>query len=242
MSLNKKHTIIIILCLTLGLSSCQDKTSKIWLHCANDTNKAQYFQDKYAGLEIDITYSDSLQTLLVQKGNNNKHTPITLEQWLDKLDTINDIGIWLDFKNLNRNNNTSILEELNRLCSKYNIKKDNLIVESSAPYCLPIFQDANYKTSFYIPKFKPKRSSQNEIQRHTQYIRDAISKYDITTISGYYYQYEFMRDSFPDKNVMIWYIHNNPMIRNRCIKLANNDDNVKVLLVADEVPFYKTLK
>lgn len=86
MSLNKKHTIIIILCLTFGLLSCQDKTSKIWLHCTNEINKAKYFQDK---------------------------------------------------------------------------------------------------------------------------------------------------------DVMIWYIHNNPMIRNRCIKLANNNDNVKVLLVTDEVPFYK---
>lgn len=157
MSLNKKHTIIIILCLTFGLLSCQDKTSKIWLHCANEINKAKYFQDKYAGLEIDITYVDSLKTLFVHKCNNDKRTPITLEQWLDSVEMINDIGIWLDFKNLNRNNNTLILEELDRLCSKYKIKKDNLIVESSAPYYLPIFQDANYKTSFYIPKFKPKK-------------------------------------------------------------------------------------
>ena len=48
-----------------------------------------------------------------------------------------------------------------------------------------------------------------------------------------------IKQNIPDKDVMIWYIHNNPMIRNRCIKLANNNDNVKVLLVADEVPFYK---
>lgn len=232
--MNTKKAIIMIIFITFNLLSCQNNTSKVWLHCANDIHKARHFQNKYAGLEIDITYVDSLQTLLVFKGEKTvKHNPITLEEWLNGIEKINNLGLWLDFKNLNNNNKTLILNELNRLCSKYGINKNNLIIESTAPYCLPTFQDEDYRTSFYIPKFKPKKSSESEILKHTSYIRDVISKYGITTISGYYYQYEFMRDSFPDQDLLIWYSLHNPIIRNKCIKLTNNDNDVKVLLVGD---------
>lgn len=43
-----------------------------------------------------------------------------------------------------------------------------------------------------------------------------------------------MRDSFPDKDVLIWYIHNNQIIKNKYIQITNNDHKVKVLLLAED--------
>ena len=234
----RKFTIITILILFLiTSSSCQKKSQKIWLHRANSIEKAHYFQDKYAGLEIDITYVDSLQTFMILHGGGHiENNPVTIEQWFDDLENVKKLRLWLDFKNLNNNNKTYILEELNRLCSKYGIKKNNIIVESGSAPCLPDFYNAGFQTSFYIPHFKPKECSAKKIQQHTNEIRKVIEQNNLTTISGYYYQYEFMRDSFPDKDILIWYHFNDSLIRNEYIQLANNDPKVKVLLVADEIP------
>lgn len=220
--------------------SCQnnvDRSQKIWLHRANDIEKAQYFQDKYAGLEIDITFVDSLQTFLVLHGGGHVElNPITLEQWFDGIEKTSKMNLWLDFKNLDFNNKDAALKELNRLYSKYKIKRSNSIVESWNAACLKEYKDAGFQVSFYIPDFKPLSVSQNELQKQTDKIRKITNKYNITTISGYYYQYEFMRDSFPDKDILIWYHLNNMIIKNKYIKLANEDPKVKVLLVAEELP------
>ena len=238
----RKFIIIVISIVNIFCYSCQKKqdnieSKKTWLHRANDITKAQYFQDKYAGLEIDITYLDSLNTFIVFHGGGlSEPEPVTLEHWLDNVEKANKLGLWLDFKNLSRKNRQSALNELNRLCSKYNIKKNNVIVESWSAPDLTDFHNAGYHTSYYIHNFNPQETSKYEIQKHTYKIRKTISDYNLTTISGYHYQYQFMRDYFPDTEVLIWYINNNNNVREEYIQLVNQDDKAKVLLVADEIP------
>ena len=232
-----KFAILTMILLSLTFFSCQKKPQKIWLHRANDIEKVQYFQDKYAGLEIDVTYVDSLHTFLIFHGGGHiESNPVTFEKWLEQIENTRKIRLWLDFKNINSRNKVMILNELNRICAKHKLRKGNLIVESNNADCLPLFREAHYRTSYYIPKFNPEETSDFDIQRYTCKIRREISENDITTISGYYYQYEFMRDSFPDENIFLWYHMYDTMIRNQYIELANNDDRVKILLVADEVP------
>lgn len=233
---SRKLSLILVLTFMVCIS-CRREPDKIWLHRANNVEKARYFQDKYAGLEIDITYVDSLKTFLVLHGGGHvEPNPVTLEQWFDSLEKTKGIRLWLDFKNLNGKNKAPALDELNRLSLKYKLRKNNLIVESGNASCLPSFHDDGFQTSFYIPDFKPEKTSTDKIQKHTNEIRNAIEQNNLTTISGYYYQYQFMRDSFPDKDILIWYHLNDTEIRNRYIKLANDDYKVKVLLVAEEIP------
>lgn len=235
-------TIISIICIICF--SCQKQTSniqidskKVWLHRANTIEKAQYFQDKYAGLEIDITFLDSLHTFIVFHGGGlSEPEPTTLEQWLDEVENVNKLRLWLDFKNLNNKNKMAALKELNSLCTKYKINKNNIIVENWNAKDLSVFQENDYQTSYYIPNFNPQKASKYDIQKHTYKIRKAISSYNITTISGYHYQYQFMRDSFPDQNLLIWYIDNDKKVQEEYIQLAQQDDKVKVLLIADEIP------
>lgn len=245
---NKQHTtmrkftvltiLFISMCFSCQKTPTENKLSqKIWLHRANDIKKAQYFQDKYAGLEIDITYIDSLKTFLVQHGGGlHEPNPVTLEHWFDALEKANKLGLWLDFKNLNDKNKTIALNELNRICSQYKIKRNKIIVENWSPKNLSVFYNAGYKTSYYIPDFNPKESTAEDIQRYTNEIRRNSNSYNTTTISGYYYQYQFMRDSFPDKDILIWYHLNDKKIQNEYIQIADNDDKVNVLLIAEEIP------
>ena len=240
----RKFIIAIISILSIICVSCQKQTNdsqrdykKVWLHRANTIEKAQYFQDKYAGLEIDITYLDSLHTFIVFHGGGlSEAEPVRLEQWFEEVGNANKLKLWLDFKNLSNNNKMQALTELNRLCKKYNISKNNIIVENWNAKDLSAFQENGYQISYYIPDFNPQKASKFDIQKHTYKIRKAISSYNITTISGYHYQYQFMRDSFPDQNVLIWYINNDKKVQEEYIQLANQDDKVKVLLIADEIP------
>lgn len=240
----RKFIIAIISILSIICVSCQKQTNdsqrdykKVWLHRANTIEKAQYFQDKYAGLEIDITYLDSLHTFIVFHGGGlSEPEPVTLEQWFDEVKNANQLGLWFDFKNLSNNNKMQALAELNRLCKKYNISKNNIIVENWNAKDLSVFQENGYHTSYYIPDFNPHKASEYDIEKHTNKIRNTIKDHDITTISGYHYQYQFMRDSFSDQNILIWYIDDNKKVQEEYIQLANQDDKVKVLLIADEIP------
>lgn len=228
--------IISVICLACQKRT-QNNSQKIWLHRANEIQKAQYFQDKYDGLEIDITYLDSLNTFIVFHGGGLvEPEPITLEQWFDEVGNANKLRLWLDFKNLNNKNKMAALKELNSLCTKYKISKSNIIVENWNAKDLSVFQENDYQTSYYIPNFNPQKASKYDIQKHTYKIRKAISSYNITTISGYHYQYQFMRDSFPEQNLLIWYIDNDKKVQEKYIQLAQQDDKVKVLLIADEIP------
>ena len=116
--------IISIICLACQKRHERIEYKKIWLHRANEIQKAQYFQDKYDGLEIDITYLDSLNTFIVFHGGGLvEPEPITLEQWFDEVGNANKLRLWLDFKNLNNKNKMAALKELNSLCTKYKINK-----------------------------------------------------------------------------------------------------------------------
>ena len=122
-------------CQQANMESCLSE--KIWLHRANNINKAKYFQEKYAGIEIDITFVDSLKTFLVQHGGGLKEDNIvTLEQWFNEIENANKLGFWLDFKNLNDKNKNTALNELNRICSerenKIKREKINFFMPSSA--------------------------------------------------------------------------------------------------------------
>lgn len=230
----RRFMIIIMILLSLPFFSCQKRTQKIWLHKANDIEDAQHFQHEYAGLEIDITYIDSLQTFLILHGGGHfEPNPVTFEKWIYEIDNIKNLGLWLDFKNLDENNAKASLDEMNRLYSEYKLQKNNTIVESKKAAYLKDFQKAGFKVSYYIPDFKPNSVSQSELQEYTDKIKIMTSENNMITISGYYYQYQYMRDSFPDLDLLLWYNKYNKIVKNKYIRIANNDDKVKILLVKD---------
>ena len=70
------------LCLSyLYVNTDSRLSKKIWLHRANNVNKAKYFQEKYAGIEIDITFVDSLKTFLVQLNFLLSEIKLVLGTW-----------------------------------------------------------------------------------------------------------------------------------------------------------------
>lgn len=231
--MSKRYFILITVFLTVFTFSCtkpSEKPSKVWLHRANDIAKAQYFQDKYAGLELDVHFVDSLGTFVVQHdfGANSK---LLLEDWFAAVDNRSNLGFWIDYKNLDYGNMEASAKEMARLRKTYNLK-GMVIVESSNAGCLKAFDDLGFRTSFYIPFAYPNKLSQEKLQDLTDKIRKNIKENNLKTISGYFFQYQFMQDSFPEMRKLIWYELYDPEVRDNYIRLAEADDMTDVILVA----------
>jgi hypothetical protein len=218
--------------LAVATQSCQpqEQPSKVWLHRANDVAKAQYFQDQYAGLELDVYYADSLNTFIVMHGGFDE-VPIKLTDWFSSIKNRKRLGFWIDFKNLNESNMIPAAKELQRIRRTYHLK-GMMIVESSNAQCLKAFNDRHFRTSYYIPFAIPDRLSHKELQKLTDSIHLNIQTHELKTISGYWFQYQFMMDSFPEMRKLIWYELYDTAVRNQYIRLANEDGLTDVILVA----------
>lgn len=216
-----------------ALSSCEpsEKPSKEWLHRANNIAKAQYYQNKYPGLEVDVHFVDTLNTFVVQH-DFGLHSKLLLEDWFAALERRSELGFWIDFKNLNKGNKVAAAQELARLRKKFNLKK-MIIVESKYASYLKEFEKLNFRTSMYIPYFDPRYDNHEKLQLKADTIRDSIRICGVKTISGYWSQYQFMKDSFPEVRKLIWYERQkDTATRNYYIRLANEDELTDVILTA----------
>lgn len=236
MLMKKIHKISVLFALlALFLSSCGNQTQslnpKVWLHRANSIEKAAYFREKYAGFEIDVQFDDSIGSFIIKHGNGiDEDLNISLDEWLNALARKKKANIWLDFKNLNKDNEKAAIEEIKRLRKKHHLKR-KIYVESDHPECLESFEEAGFSTSYYIPPAIPGKASEEEMRDVTRRVRENIAKYNLKTISGYCWQFDFMVDSFPDVRKLTWYeICGNE--RDYYIEKASQDKKTDVILIA----------
>lgn len=227
--------ITICICILALIASCstnninhtprKDLNPKIWLHRANDPAKAKFFQYKYSGMEIDVYYDATLNNFIIQH-DEDENSRITLDEWLSSIENPSDLGIWLDMKNLSKENKKSAVEKLIQIKNTFNLN-GKIYVESDNCSELDIFEKENFHTSYYIPWYAADSIADS--------IRNSIEKYNLKTISGYYDKYDFMKRQFPEINKLIWYHKNDSATRSYYINLANNEEKIDVLLVTDDM-------
>ena len=214
--------------IVVSCSKTAEKPSKVWLHRANDIAKAKYYQDKFAGFEVDVHFIDNH---FIIKHDSDEKSNMRLDDWFASIKRRSELGFWIDFKNLKNSNMEAAAKELAKLRKTYKLK-GMIIVESSNAECLKAFDDLNFRTSYYIP-FAYQNASHEELQVVTDSVRKIIKEYDVNTISGFWSQYTFMRDSFPEMRKLFWYERTyDSAVRDYYIKLANEDPKTDVVLIA----------
>lgn len=236
--------------LMLALFSCEEgqvspeppppppapRSLQVWLYHNDDTIKAKHFQNQYAGMELDVHFDTVEQTFFV-KHDFSEPNDLRFTYWLSALDHPEELGFWLDFKNLAPWNKEAALHELLQIRAAFHLTQKVIVVESSSPDCLPGFDTLNFRVSYYIPSFDPTGMSQSEQQAYYQFINGAIQPYGIGTISGYYIQHAFMQQWFPSTNKLLWYLDSvDPVIQDSIIAETKKDSTVEVLLVAADFP------
>lgn len=228
-------TLLILLLLGLGATCSRapivPKNDKIWLHRANWIEKAQQFQYDYAGLEIDVVFDDTTGTFFV-KHDTTDHSFLLLDDWCASLDNIGAIGVWFDVKNLNHHNSEEALRCLSALREKYQMQ-GKLVVESAAYNELKAFDTSGFVASFYIPYFNPDSVDSLQYKHITKTIRNAIDS-GITHISGYDFQYEYLKREFPNQPKLLWTIYTDKDYQAKWIKRMSKDPTVEILLLPNE--------
>lgn len=228
----KSNLLKVVIGIVALLAVSCESPSKVWLHRANDIAKARYYQNQYSGLEVDVHFVDSLNTFIVKHGFSEV-SDTRLEDWFASIEQRSRLGFWIDFKNLDEHNAEASAKELARIRDAYRLN-GMIIVESSNARCLKAFDDLRFRTSYYIPFAIPYELNQEKLQKLTDSIGNNIERYGLKTISGYWFQYQFMKDSFPEMRKLIWYELYDTAVRNQYINLANEDKNTDVILVAVE--------
>lgn len=212
------------------------RVMEVWLHRVNTIDKAIFYRDAYTGYELDVHFDTTTGTYLV-KHDFADTTILPFSTWLAAIEKPEELGYWLDFKNLSYEFRMEALAELLRIRNAFNLKKYPIVVEASNPTCLPPFDTLNFVPSFYIPTFDPALLTPEEELAYKEYIAGYLNETGVQTISGYSFQHMFMQTWFPSMNKLLWYLDSvDPAIKDSVIAETRKDLTVEVLLVGEYYP------
>ena len=203
---------------------------KNWIKAVDNIDLMKKLPANTAGIECDVYFN------LVKDHFEVYHDSTALSSLnLDSLLTVYSkkkfsANIWLDFKNLSRENVIPSLREITRLKNKYNLS-NQLIIESSNGQHLKVFCDSGYFTSYYVPFFNPYQATENEVIQFTDSVHKSIENYPASALSGYYFQYPVLKKFFPNYPILTWVDNASVSVVSYIFKRQlENDESIKVIL------------
>lgn len=245
-SIKSTTIFLIFLVLAAYLSSCKKeevspdppvpRAMEVWLHRVNTIDKAIFFRNAYSGFELDVHFDTATGTYLV-KHDFTDTTHLPLATWLAAIERPEELGYWLDFKNLSTDFMMEAQKALIEIRNKFKLNRFPIVVEASNPVCLPPFDTLNFVTSFYIPTFDPAQLTPEETLFFKEYITGYLEETGVQTISGYSFQHGFMQSWFPAQNKLLWYLDSvDPEKKDSVILETRKDPTVQVFLVGEAYP------
>ncbi len=206
------------------------KKEKEWIKAVNTVALMQQLDAKTNGLECDV-YFDSVKNCFEVYHDSSAPSSLKLDSLLVAYQTKQlTANIWFDFKNLGSTNAGSALKEMIRLKNNFKLDK-KLIIESSAAGPLKAFCDSGFFTSYYVPFFNPYEIKEEVLMKNIDSIRQHISQYPASAISGYYFQYPLLKKIFPTYPILTWADQSSAsLIAYFFRQQLKNDDMIKVVL------------
>ena len=176
---------------------------KNWRKGVNTKERMNEMETGESGFECDV-YFDRASEIFDIHHDADKSTGFSLKNLLQLYEQKKMLaGIWLDIKNLDDSNATSILKSLIELRKTYRLE-NRVIVESDRADLLSAFSDSSFFTSYYIPFFNPYKINSTEINFWADSIVSVASKAKINALSGYYFQCSFLNHYFSQYPVLTW--------------------------------------
>ncbi len=205
-------------------------SKKLWLHRTNSLAKLEKSKEMFHGVEIDVFYEDKIFKI---KHNSNEVPSLTIDEYFSSLSK--EMHIWLDFKNLNKNNCIDIKNNLILLIAKYNVNKGNIILESSDYNSLHFLHDTFY-VSYYLPYLTNEEMKDNKIL--VDIIKN-IKDVNINAISFPGYMYSYVKTNIvkhrKDLELLMW-LENKKYFENiddhDYINNLIYDNDLKVILIS----------
>ena len=176
---------------------------KSWKKAVNTRERMGQLNTDNAGFECDVYFDTATKSFDVHH-DPEKSIGYSLGELLQLYQQKKmQASIWLDIKNLDDSNATSILHALIALCSNYKLQ-NKILVESGRADLLTVFSDSSFFTSYYVPFFNPYKINKAEMKVWSDSIARVISKSKVNALSGYYFQCSFLNHCFPQYPILTW--------------------------------------
>lgn len=217
-------------------------SNRIIPHRVNSIGKLKdIWNDGFRSFEFDVSFGDN-DTQSFYIGHDSDVMGLKMENFLLSINFQKIQKVWMDFKNLNQDNYTQVIERLHYLDKKYQIKK-KFIVESSTTS--PFFKEirkAGWHTSYYMPTRRIinllKQKNHKEMENLAIDIARQTKIQNLSAISFDHRLYPFIKNHLESKlsNEIVYHIWDAPNISCMDFKeqlLKNKlylDNRVKTLL------------
>jgi len=202
--------------------------SKIWVHRVNSLTRLAEIEPLFKGMELDVVFENGKFDVRHPPTNSIN---LSLEKFLTNVDNPHNHYFWLDLKNLTLKNADSVIERLNYITQKFNIKQ-NIIVETTTPEAIPKLNKHHYFSSYYLNNLAS--LSEFNLSNELKVVSKNIRLNNPTAISQNINNYFIMSENFKKKNKLIWTLNldwNNPNTHQRIENLLRKDSTIKVCLV-----------
>ncbi|HEY5408948.1 MAG TPA: hypothetical protein VIJ92_17790 [Ginsengibacter sp.] len=177
--------------------------SKNWVKGVDNEAAMKNLATNNDGFELDVYFDTTIHSFYVYHDSAGISS-LTIDRLLDIYKSRNlTSSIWFDFKNLNYYNHDESLTALIALREKYNLE-NKMIIESSQIRYLPRFCENGFFTSYYTPYFNPYQLKENDLKKIIDTISHNLALYPVSALSGYYFQYPFLKKYYPSYPILTW--------------------------------------
>lgn len=178
--------------------------TKIWPHRVNNISQLEEASNIFSGMELDVVW---------QNGNFDvNHPPIksiglNLEDYLKHLPRSRTYGLWVDYKNLEKNNAQESANLLDSLFKQEKLSKDRVYIESRNPKQLDAFFDRGFKISYYLPSGLSQIRHKDSIKEIVTTISSKLNYNPNLYISAPFSEYDFLNRYFPERKKLFWHLN-----------------------------------
>lgn len=204
---------------------------KVWAHRVNDLKKLKSSETRFTGIELDLVYQKEGDWLEV----NHPPAPSTglsFQEYTNHISNKN-ISMWLDLKNLDSTNQNAICKLIDLNLASAEINPDQVIIESSKPEFLRIFQEKGYRTSYYLP-VNLHQKTEEELTESIQKIKKHLQNQPNLELSSDFQDYIVISNNFPKKKKNFWVMHSTYsaeiIINHKMLRRMLQDASVQTVL------------
>lgn len=212
-----------------------DTANKLWRHKVNSIEDLHNYSTLFKGIELDIVYYPDKNVFEVEH-DPNPNKSIMLDDYLDSIANTEELHYWLDLKNLKWEYVDELMERLEFVLNKHNIKS-RVIIESWSLKSLKKLNKKGFYTSYWIPNFNYNGEITSKQQEVLNKIKNNLTDCKHNAISAPYQMLPFIKDHLSDCTVHLWTNGLKTENDKLLIKDIAATSCVKVVLVDYEKPF-----
>lgn len=213
---------------------------KLWLHRCNSLEKLQEQANRYKNVEVDVIIRPDGRLDVTHDADTTFH--LTIEPYFAHIARRHS-HLWLDIKNVDTQNVQFLAMKLDTLCRRYEVEKQQLIVESRDEVALSQLTKLGYYTSYYVEFDKPSRLSQAEKAACMARLRSVARSGQVRALSfpGWWYDEIHRELQVPSIDLLTW-MHRSTEAEVRLWPMnlsPLSDSQLKVILVKSKGKYHR---